>query len=222
MVKAQTRQQEERFQSFRDQQPPLRTTPQQRRANETVARLLDASRELIEERGIEGFNTNLLAERCGVRVRSVYRYFDNKQAIVVTLYRQLTEDWHPFFEEGFLRIGDPGLDWREEVDSLGRDFLEILRGSPAAVAIRKAMKTDARLVEAERADNALLGERFAEAVLPRVSDIQSEHLARVGRTWLNAISVLADIGLDCEPEEQQAQFTENQVLQSAYLAIYLD
>lgn len=200
----------------------MRTTPRQRRATETVDRLLAASAALIAERGIEGFNTNLLAERCGVRVRSVYRYFDNKQAIIATLYRRLTEDWHPFFESRFLRIGDPRLDWCEEADALARDFLALVRASKTGMAIRKAMKSDSTLVEIERADNAFLGERFAAAVLPRTSGMSDRRMACIGRTWMNAVSVLMDIALECGPQEQEAQLNECLVLQRAYLSTYLD
>ncbi len=200
----------------------LRTAPKQQRAAETVERLLAASSALIEERGIEGFNTNLLAERCDMRVRSVYRYFDNKQAIVATLYRRLTESWHPFFDARFERIGDPALDWRREVDALATGFGALVLESPSGTAIRRAMKSDATLIDIERADNVLLGERFAAAVSRRVPSASHDQLARVGRTWLNAVSLLMDIALDCGPDEQARQFDETLVLQRAYLATYLD
>jgi hypothetical protein len=52
-----------------------RARPQQARSQATVERLLQVSAELLEEVGVNGFNTNLLAQRAGVAVRAIYRYF---------------------------------------------------------------------------------------------------------------------------------------------------
>ncbi|MEM9176279.1 MAG: TetR/AcrR family transcriptional regulator [Myxococcota bacterium] len=200
----------------------MRNTPRQARASETVERLLTTSMALIEERGLDGFNTNLLAERVGVRVPSVYRYFPNKQAIVATLYRRLTEEWHPLFEEGFRRLADPALDWREECDALGRRLLDLLQRSPSRLAIRRAMRANEVLVEIEREDNQFVAERFAAAVAPRVRSHDEADLVVAGRTWINAMSAVVDVALELPRAEQEDQFRENFRLVRAYLAEYLD
>lgn len=200
----------------------MRKTPQQARATKTVERLLEAAKALIEERGLEGFNTNLLAERAGVRVPSVYRYFPNKQAIVATLYRQLTEKWHTDFDEAYRRLADPDLDWRETCDALGTRLLTHLLSSNSHLAIRRAMRANEALIEIERADNELLASRFAEVVAPRVRGHREEQLVVVGRTWINAMSAIVDVALELPPAEQEAQFRENFLLVRSYLAAYLD
>jgi AcrR family transcriptional regulator len=57
----------------------------QQRAKETVDQIPDNAASLLQEVGVEEFNTNLIAERAGVAVRSVYRYYPNKLAVIVAL-----------------------------------------------------------------------------------------------------------------------------------------
>ena len=74
----------------RDQFKP-RALPVQNRARETVLRILECAAALIDEVGIEGFNTNLLAERASVRVRTIYRYYPTKLAILTEVLFRLNE-----------------------------------------------------------------------------------------------------------------------------------
>jgi AcrR family transcriptional regulator len=62
-----------------------RKTPRQRRSQATVEVILEAAAQLLERDGERGFNTNAVAERAGVSIGSLYRYFPNKQAILVAL-----------------------------------------------------------------------------------------------------------------------------------------
>lgn len=58
-----------------------RRLPSQTRAKETVDRILDVTAALLVERGFEGVNTNIIAERAQVKPPTVYRYFPNKFAL---------------------------------------------------------------------------------------------------------------------------------------------
>lgn len=62
-----------------------RKRPSQARAAATVAAILEAAARILEERGLEGFNTNAVAERAGVSVGSLYQYFPGKDAIAAAL-----------------------------------------------------------------------------------------------------------------------------------------
>lgn len=55
--------------------------PKQRRAQSTVSAILEGAARVLAERGWAGFNTNVVAERAGVSIGSLYEYFPNKQAI---------------------------------------------------------------------------------------------------------------------------------------------
>jgi AcrR family transcriptional regulator len=62
-----------------------RKTPRQDRARAKVEVVLEAAIQLLETVGEAGFNTNAVAERAGVSIGTVYRYFPNKQAILAAL-----------------------------------------------------------------------------------------------------------------------------------------
>jgi AcrR family transcriptional regulator len=62
-----------------------RRTPAQSRSAETVAVILEAAARVLELRGLDGFNTNSVAERAGVSIGSLYQYFRNKDALLASL-----------------------------------------------------------------------------------------------------------------------------------------
>ena len=73
--------------------PPLkpRKTPSQPRSEQTVADLLEAAAQVLERDGLEGFNTNAVADRAGVSIGSLYQYFPGKDALILALIRREDE-----------------------------------------------------------------------------------------------------------------------------------
>jgi AcrR family transcriptional regulator len=59
--------------------------PRQARAKASVDAILEAAAQLLESRGEAGFNTNAVAERAGVSIGTLYRYFPDKRAILAAL-----------------------------------------------------------------------------------------------------------------------------------------
>lgn len=69
-----------------EQTPVLRrVTPRQARARASVEAILEAAAQILEAGGEAAFNTNAVAERAGVSIGAVYRYFPDKRAILVAL-----------------------------------------------------------------------------------------------------------------------------------------
>lgn len=62
-----------------------RKWPVQLRSRETVGYVLEAAAQLFGELGYERTTTNLVAEKAGVSVGSVYQYFPNKEALLLAL-----------------------------------------------------------------------------------------------------------------------------------------
>jgi AcrR family transcriptional regulator len=65
-----------------------RKIPQQSRAEQTVATILEAAARVLESKGMDGLNTNLVAQRAGVSVGTLYQYFPGKDAIIVALSKR--------------------------------------------------------------------------------------------------------------------------------------
>lgn len=74
---------------MRQEQPRLpRKRPIQKRSQQTVAAILEATARILIEEGYERLNTNRVAEVAGVSIGSLYQYFPNKQALVLALAEQ--------------------------------------------------------------------------------------------------------------------------------------
>jgi AcrR family transcriptional regulator len=68
-----------------------RKLPRQARSQATVDALLDATAQVLVERGPARLTTNAVAERAGVSVGSLYQYFPNKNALVAALHERHVE-----------------------------------------------------------------------------------------------------------------------------------
>ncbi|MBO8186381.1 TetR/AcrR family transcriptional regulator [Streptomyces spirodelae] len=65
--------------------------PRNARSRKTVAALLQAARELIEEQGFESLTMAAAAERAGVSRRGAYLHFSTRGELLTALYRSLGE-----------------------------------------------------------------------------------------------------------------------------------
>ncbi|MCX6482677.1 MAG: helix-turn-helix domain containing protein, partial [Mycobacterium sp.] len=52
---------------------------------ELVAKLLEATAQVLGEVGLQATSTNKIAARAGVAIGSIYQYFPNKQALIDAL-----------------------------------------------------------------------------------------------------------------------------------------
>lgn len=59
------------------------------RLEDSVTRILNHAAQILEDRGVEGFNTNEISKRSGVPIGAIYHHFENKEAIV----RELCARW---------------------------------------------------------------------------------------------------------------------------------
>ncbi len=62
-----------------------KVAPRQLRARASVDAVLEAAIQILERDGEAGFNTNAIAQRAGVSVGTLYRYFPDKGAILLAL-----------------------------------------------------------------------------------------------------------------------------------------
>ncbi|GAA1811934.1 TetR/AcrR family transcriptional regulator [Agromyces neolithicus] len=63
----------------------VRTEPTQRRSSQRLDALLDAAAEIVDESGFERLTTQMVAERAGASIGTVYRYFPDRVAVLHAL-----------------------------------------------------------------------------------------------------------------------------------------
>jgi AcrR family transcriptional regulator len=65
-----------------------RRIPRQARAGGTVALVLEAAAQILEQGGLAAFTTNAVAARAGVSIGTLYQYFADKNAVLLALAQQ--------------------------------------------------------------------------------------------------------------------------------------
>jgi AcrR family transcriptional regulator len=53
-----------------------------------VDSIKEAATRILKEQGVEGFNTNAVAEKAGVSIGSLYQYFGSKEALIAEIKRE--------------------------------------------------------------------------------------------------------------------------------------
>jgi AcrR family transcriptional regulator len=69
-----------------------RINPRQKRAQETISRILDTAAQLLDNAGYHELSTNQIAERANVSIGTVYRYFSDKGDIITALRARSEDD----------------------------------------------------------------------------------------------------------------------------------
>jgi AcrR family transcriptional regulator len=114
--------------------PNRRSTPRQRRSQEIVDSIVQAGQLVLLEAGPDALTTNRIAERAGVSIGSLYRYFPNKAAIVDAIYEAeakleaasaLDREWGDTadsLEETLTRLVDWQFDRHRQLLEMGGDY----------------------------------------------------------------------------------------------------
>jgi AcrR family transcriptional regulator len=160
--------------------PPLkpRKTPTHPRAERTVAAILEAAAQVLERDGLEGFNTNAVAERAGVSIGSLYQYFPGKDALTLALMNRENDR---FLAEAVMALDQ----------SSGAEALKSFVG--ACVRQQLVRPELARLLDVEQARPALRKEAGGAADLGDIllQIIGRADVPRQARPELAAVDVLA-------------------------------
>jgi AcrR family transcriptional regulator len=152
-----------------------RREPVQARSRRTVERILEAAEAIIGEDGVEAATTRAIAERAGVVAPSLYRFFDDRDAIFDALLEAMLEQLEEFTEEAergfsgasiedFVRLElDLHVAFYERHPSLARLWYGG-RASPAVVDVVRARNQ--RL--ARRVQRALTEARLVDSATPEL------------------------------------------------------
>lgn len=69
-----------------------RRIPIQKRSQESITHILDAAAQLLDRDGYQMLSTNQIAKHAHLSIGTVYRYFADKDAIVVALRARIEDD----------------------------------------------------------------------------------------------------------------------------------
>lgn len=140
--------------------------PQQERAKRTYEAILAAAAELLVEVGVERISTNLVAERAGITVPALYRYFPNKYAVLNALGAILMDKQNAVFQQWFdhyLGKGDPELLLDNVYDLLKRTY-DLTRDQTGGLEVVQALRAVAPLQEVRLASHRVVARKIAVIV----------------------------------------------------------
>jgi AcrR family transcriptional regulator len=154
-----------------------RRPPQQDRARQTQGRLLDVAGELLAEVGIERISTNMIAARAGLTPPALYRYFDDKYAVLEALGRRLMERQNAVLEAWIARHAPAGISaMADHIGDLLTETAAVTRAEPGAVWILRALHASPQLVHVRLESHRHVTDRLADAFASQISGIDRETL----------------------------------------------
>ena len=92
---------------------------------QTEARIIEATRELLAEQGLEGTTLKAICDRAGVQVGSFYNLFPSKEAAVLNVVRESIDAVDP----------DPAGEGTDTVDDLVGAYVEFITDQPELARI---------------------------------------------------------------------------------------
>ncbi len=169
----------------------LRVEPIQLRAKETVDLILENAAQLLEEVGLDGLTTKGIAERADIRVRNIYRYFENKQAIICALAQRMAEEQTRFIND-FEYLAAADIEWKNAVNMSIDAFVFGFAFQAGMLAIRKAMQSTPELRAIDEEQNKELAQKLAAALRKRGVTIEEARMSSFCLVVLEVTTGLLD------------------------------
>ncbi|MER7406782.1 TetR/AcrR family transcriptional regulator [Streptomyces sp. NPDC000070] len=196
----------------------LRRAPVQRRSAERLTRILDACADLLDEVGYDALSTRAVAQRAGVPIGSVYRFFGNKRQMVDALAQRNLERYSERVTQRLREAGDGG--WREAMDAVLDEYLEMKRTAPgfSLVDFGNQIPVGARQAE----PNHRVADRLTELLSGYLDRRPDEELRRVFLIAVETADTLVHLAFRVAPEGDEKIIEETREMLRAYLARVLD
>jgi AcrR family transcriptional regulator len=140
-----------------------RREPTQQRSRRTVRQILDAADQIVGTQGVDAATTRAIAERAGVAIPSLYRFFADRDEILDALVEHMTADLdqHARAAEASWQPGDPAGLIRLELDTAAAYF----EAHPSAVALWFGGRVAPPVVQTIRARNHALAVRVRDLLI---------------------------------------------------------
>jgi AcrR family transcriptional regulator len=156
-----------------------RAAPKQERALQTRERLLDVAGGLLGEVGIERISTNMICARAGVTPPALYRYFEDKYAVLEALGRRLMDRQNAVLFAWLDRHAPNGLDaLAEHTEDLLRATAEVTAAEPGAIWTLRALRAVPQLAHVRIESHRMVTDRMVKAYAPLVPALSKKVLWR--------------------------------------------
>ncbi|MEU6121679.1 TetR/AcrR family transcriptional regulator [Streptomyces sp. NPDC047123] len=203
----------------REPRPPasLRRVPVQERSAERLTRILDACAAVLDEVGYEGLTTRAVAQRAGVPIGSVYRFFGNKRALADALAHRNLDLYAGRVAARVAGVGSG--DWRGAVDAAFDEYLAMMRTVPGFGLVDFGIPS---APDAMPDANSQVAERVAAVLAGHLSRPLDAALRRTILVGVEAVDAVLQLAFRADPAGDAALVDEARTLLHAYFARSLD
>lgn len=196
----------------------LRRAPVQRRSAERLTRILDACADLLDEVGYDDLSTRAVAQRAGVPIGSVYRFFGNKRAMADALAQRNLE---LYTERVTRRLAESdGQGWRAAMDAVLDEYLAMKRTAPGFSLVDFGNQIPVGASHAE--PNTRVADVLTELLAGYLDRTPDEHLRRCFLVAVESADSLVHLAFRVAPEGDEGIIAETRELLRAYLGRVLD
>jgi AcrR family transcriptional regulator len=176
----------------------VRSAPKQPRSQKRVDLILDTAAELFAEVGYESTTTNAIAERAGVSIGSLYRYFPDKETILRAWANRYSEQICALYDQAFADDAS-ALPLPALLDRLVDPFLDLYIGCPVYTHILLGADVSTDIAAVNQAMEEEIIGRTAEVfrcVAPHLTEARARLTATVCKACVKGLISLVTASND--------------------------
>ncbi|MFJ8635318.1 TetR family transcriptional regulator [Streptomyces sp. NPDC093568] len=195
----------------------LRRAPVQRRSAERLTRILDACAGLLDEVGYDDLSTRAVAQRAGVPIGSVYRFFGNKRQMADALAQRNLERYTARVTERLKETGDGR--WPAAMDAVLDEYIAMKRTAPGFSLVDFGNQIP---VGTRGEPNHRVADRLTDLLSGYLDREPDEDLRRTFLVAVETADTLVHLAFRVAPEGDERILAEAREMLRAYLARVLD
>lgn len=199
--------------------------PQQKRAIKTYETILESAAQLLEEIGVERISTNLIAERAGITVPALYRYFPNKYALLYALGARLMDRQNEILSAWFQKALDGAIPLTDSDHTyqLLHDTMRVTEQQTAGLAILRAMRALPLLQEARLQSHYAMTDWISQQIKAVLGFEVPEHTIQKVRLLMEVGTSVVEMAMEDPQMPSELALREGAKIQTLYaLEIFSD
>lgn len=156
--------------------------PQQSRSRERVELVLQAAKEIMAERGYGGLTLSAVCDRANVKQTSIYRYWPNQTALLVSIISFFEDD----YQSRIKLLEEVAFDqpWQNVQKFLLQGLAEYCASHPWVFAGLAAVRADIGVAQRHQQTLDFFATRYAHLLKIGGFAVRGEEEARVSRTYV--------------------------------------
>ena len=193
-----------------------RRRPVQERSVKRVERILDATASIVKEDGFTKLTTNLIAQRAGIPVGTIYQFFPNKSAILAALEQRVADKVNNALDN-ILERDSSNLNLIDElIDKMARIWKE----EEAVMLNWHALRMEPQFATVEEESFREVAERN-ERLMKKIGIRQPQNGLLIGSLLQETISAQLDFRAKLPERAQEAALKELKRMMRSYLKSHL-